>query len=66
MRTLMELLLERDLCMKELGRVDLKDPWARAFLAGAIQGLEWAINSRHRYTQRPSSFTRNGSDPDDA
>ena len=58
MRTLLELQDETERCRKEFQREDLIEPWARAFIAGAIQMGDWMLGQNHRsWIQRPSEVT---------
>lgn len=64
MRSLLELVEERDRCVNELKREDLMDPWARAFLAGALAMAEYVQGKNGQgNAQRPSSLTRPDTKP---
>lgn len=65
MKTLMEVLMERELCLRELSRPDVRHKWARAFLQGAAAALDWVADSKLRGTQRPSSITSEDPTPED-
>jgi hypothetical protein len=65
MRTMLELVEERDRCRAEMERRDLEsEVWARAFLAGAVAMAEWIRGKNSPGNPpRPSSLTREGETP---
>lgn len=64
MRTQLELMVERDRLVRELGRRELTDRWARAHLFGALAALEWMRGQNsHPPAPRPSLLTKPESEP---
>jgi len=58
-KTILEVMEERDRCRRELDRPDVVDRWARASLLGALVMAEWVLGKNGQdNVQRPSTLTR--------